>query len=763
MSMTIRNVAVSLIACLSAVVCCGTRAQSVPTAPSSDTTATQPPRPKIGLVLSGGGARGAAHIGVLKVLEELRVPVDVIAGTSMGSIVGAAYATGMTVPQMQKAIASITTQGLFNDQPPRQDETMRRKDDDLLPYFVPELPLTRDGVQLPLGVVTGIALEGELRKLVQVTNVRSFDDLPIPFRAIATDIGTGEMVVLKEGSVVQAIRASMSVPGAVAPAEVGNRQLVDGGLVRNLPVDIARSMGAEIIIAVNLGTPLLRPDQITSVLSVSLQMINILTEQNVNRSLAEITAKDILILPELGDYSAADFDNLVKTVPIGEAAARKVADRLRALSLPPEQYAAVRARQAAPATVAALTVDAIKVEGTHFVSDAIVLQSMQTRVGEPLNRDTIDLDMRRIYGRGDFETVNYTMQEIDGKRTLVVLVKEKPWRNYVRFGLELEAALGDQANFNLLASHRLKYLNSFGGEWRNDVILGSDVLLSTELYQPLSARQYFFVAPHLRFLIDEFDLYASDLRFAEYRDQTFVAGIDLGANFIQYGEARLGARVGHRNFDLRSGGVLVLPGSDQQLVATPPTGSTNIGAFTFAGVLDRLDSINFPRYGYYARGDVYTSTELLGADEPYTRWAALVSVPFTWGPHTVDATISGGGKIGADAIPPYDQFPLGGFLRLSGLSPQQLRTDSFAFGRLIYRGRVANLPLFEGIYVGASLEAARLKPLVPLWRGSFVPGYLTVTAGSVFLGIDSPLGALYLAFGYSNSDNKAVYLFLGRP
>jgi NTE family protein len=209
--------------------------------------------------------------------------------------------------------------------------------------------------------------------------------------------------------------------------------------------------------------------------------------------------------------------------------------------------------------------------------------------------------------------------------------------------------------------------------------------------------------------------------------------------------------------------VVVVPVGDQQFVTLPPEGSTNIGAFTFAGVLDRLDSINFPRYGYYARGDIYTSTELLGADEPYTRWAALASVPFTWGPHTVDATISGGGKIGADAIPPYDQFPLGGFLRLSGLSPQQLRTDSFVFGRLTYRGRVANLPLFEGIYVGASLEASRLKPLVPIWRGSVVPGYLTVTAGSVFLGIDSPLGALYLAFGYSNSDNKAVYLFLGRP
>ena len=180
-------------------------------------------------------------------------------------------------------------------------------------------------------------------------------------------------------------------------------------------------------------------------------------------------------------------------------------------------------------------------------------------------------------------------------------------------------------------------------------------------------------------------------------------------------------------------------------------------------MLDRLDSINFPRYGYYARGDVYNSTEVLGADEPYTRWDALVSAPFTWGPHTVDATISGGGKIGADDIPVYDQFPLGGFLRLSGLSPQQLRTDRFVFGRLIYRSRVANFPLFEGIYVGGSLEAARLRPFVPIWNGSIVSGDLTVKAGSVFLGVDSPLGALYLGFGYTNSDNKAVYLFLGRP
>ena len=286
-------------------------------------------------------------------------------------------------------------------------------------------------------------------------------------------------------------------------------------------------------------------------------MINILTEQNVGRSLAELTDKDILISPALGDYSAADFDNLVKTVPIGEAAARKVADRLRALSLPPQQYAEVRSRQSAPAAVTALVIDAIRVEGILDVSDAVVLQAMQTQVGEPLDTDVIDLDMRRIYGRGDFETVNYAVREIDGKRTLVVLVKEKPQRNYVRFGLELEAALGQESNFNLLASHRMKWLNAFGGEWRNDLVLGSDVLVSTEIYQPLSTRQYFFVAPRVRYSINQFNLYAGNLEVAEYRDQIFIGGFDLGANFAQYGEARIGALAGTRDFKLQSGGVVV--------------------------------------------------------------------------------------------------------------------------------------------------------------------------------------------------------------
>jgi NTE family protein len=541
----------------------------------------------------------------------------------------------------------------------------------------------------------------------------------------------------------------------MAPVQIGDRQLVDGGLVRNLPVDIARSLGADVVIAVNLGTPLLKPEQVTSVLSVTAQMINILTEQNVRRSLAELQPQDILILPELGDYSAADFDNLTKTVPIGEAAARKVAERLRALALPPADYSALRARQspAVAAEAATVVVDAIRVDGEHRVNEEVVLQSMNTVPGQPLKQETLDLDLRRIYGRGDFENVNYTIEDVDGKRTLVIQLTEKPQEQYVRFGLEFEADIGKRADVNLLASHRWKWLNRFGAEWRNDLVLGRDVLVASELYQPLSERQYFFVAPQLRYTLQPFDLYADDLKIAEYQDQTFAARFDVGANFARYGEARFGVTLGERTFRQQSGTLLV-----------PGTGSISIRAAHVDVRFDQLEGINFPTSGWALAGGIYSEHDALGADVEYNRWRLAATTAYTAGRHTFEASASAGGKLGSHAIPAYDQFALGGFLNLSGLSRDQLRTERFQFARLTYRTKLADIPLFEGMFFGASLEGARMSPpLVPIWRGEPVRGTLNVAAGAVYLGIDSPIGPLYLGFGYANPENRALYLYLGRP
>ena len=206
---------------------------------------------------------------------------------------------------------------------------------------------------LPKGFASGVQLESVLRNLSKVRGFQHFDELPIPFRAVATDLVSGKAVVLSQGELASAMRASMSVPAAIEPVRLDDKLLVDGGLTNNLPIDVARAMGADVIIAVNLGTPLMKPDQLTSVLGVTGQMVNILTEQNVQASLASLKPSDILVLPELGDFSAADFDHLPTTIPIGEAAARKVADRLAAYSVPKAEYEDWQAQRQSGKVVAA--------------------------------------------------------------------------------------------------------------------------------------------------------------------------------------------------------------------------------------------------------------------------------------------------------------------------------------------------------------------------------------------------------------------------
>ena len=245
-------------------------------------------RPRICLVLSGGGARGAAHNGVLKVLEEMHVPIDCIAGTSMGSIVGAAYASGTPLDEMEATIASMSTRQLFKELPPREERAVRLKKDDATLLAPAEVGLGDGQLLLPHGLVSGVQLETVLRGLSKVRGFHEFDKLPIPFRAVATDLVTGKAVVLSQGDLAGAMRASMSVPAAIDPVRLEDRVLVDGGLTNNLPVDVARAMGADIVIAVNLGTPLLRPESLGSILGVTSQMVNILTEQNVRASLASM-------------------------------------------------------------------------------------------------------------------------------------------------------------------------------------------------------------------------------------------------------------------------------------------------------------------------------------------------------------------------------------------------------------------------------------------------------------------------------------------
>ena len=461
------------------------------TPPDSPAGAAPAKRPKICLVLSGGGARGAAHIGVLKVLEKYRVPIDCIAGTSMGALVGAAYASGMSVPEMDEITSAITSELLFKERPPREELSMQRKAEDYTLLFGPEIGLVGSSLKFPKGVVTGVQLETVLRKLSKVKGYQRFDNLAIPFRAVATDLVTGKAVIFKEGELANVMRASMSVPGAIAPAELNGMILVDGMLTENLPVQTARAMGADVIIAVNVGTPLLTRDQLDSIFGVAGQMVSILTEQNVQTSLGLLKPTDILISPELGNYTTADFDALAKIALVGEPAAEKVAAQLEKLSLPPDQYAALRQRQTVAQAPDLKPVDEIRFDNLKRVNPESVQALMETVVNQPIEQEVLDKDLRRIYGTGDFEHVNYSLIDEPGKRVLAVEAIEKTWGpDYLRFGLGLSSDFSSQSSyFNLAASYRKTWINSLGASWRTGVQFGYNNALVSEFYQPLERRR----------------------------------------------------------------------------------------------------------------------------------------------------------------------------------------------------------------------------------------------------------------------------------
>jgi NTE family protein len=716
-------------------------------AQTTSAASAKPGRPRVALVLSGGGARGAAHVGVLKVLDELRIPVDCVVGTSMGSIVAGAFATGSTIGEMESLISSVGLRDVLVDDPPRQEKPIRRKADDRLNYVGPEVGVHDGQLWLQPGIVSGVGLEAVLRRAVKVKGFVDFDRLPVPFRAVATDIENGNMVVIREGEVAHAMRASLAIPGAIAPAQLDGRMLVDGMVVRNLPVDVGRELCGDVVIAVDVGTPLMKREELTSLLAVSQQMLSILTNQNVEESLAQLTPSDILIKVGLEGFTVADFDRMPQIEAAGEKAARDYVAELARLSLPEREYAALRARQVVLPARDTRPIDEIRVSGPIRVNPDVVAGAMETRPGDVPDPAKLDRDMQRIYGSGDFAHVDYRLIEEKGKRVLAVEALEKSWGpNFLRFGLTLSSDFTTNSYFNLLGSYRATWLNSLGGEFRGDLQVGRTNRLATEFYQPVVANRYLFVAPRLEVQKSPIDLFVGDQRVARYDVRYGRAGLDVGTQFTRYGELRLGVLAGTLNADLDTGPRLVAPRD-----------SVRQGAYTARLVFDQLDSVTFPRSGVGATANVFASQSHLGADDQYTKWDADAIGAYSIGNHTLQLGAKAGGALGSD-LPIYDQFSLGGFLQLSGLKSFQLYGGAVQFGRAAYLYRLSEGALLQGAYLGLSLEAGRVtKPLVPTNDSGWQQG------GALFVAADTPIGPVYVGYGIASGGNRSAYFLLGRP
>jgi len=722
-------------------------AQAVPPAAEA---ASSVRRPRIGLVLSGGGARGGAHLGVLKVMEELHVPVDVIVGTSAGAIVAAAYASGMPLPQIADEMSGLRTAMLFRDVD-RGEVPLRNKINDAVNYIGPEIGLQRGSVALPKGVVAGVSIEAVLRQLTARQRVADFDKLPIPFRAIATDLTSSEMVVIGSGNLSVAVRASMAIPAVVDPVELDGRLLVDGGLSRNLPVDVARAMGADVIIAINIGTPLRKRDEISGILTVSDQISRILTATNVNQSLKELGPQDVLITPDLGGVQTGDFDRLAEAAIAGEKAARIAAPDLARYSIPPDAWSAWHSALVKdPATLQG-RIDEVRVTGVQRVNPEVITARMRTQAGHEFDPRVADEDIKRIYARGDFERVSYSIADDPAKgRVLTADVVEKSWGpNYLRFGLGLSSDLSGDSFFTLIATHRWAWLNSLGGEWRNDAQIGHADRFASEFYQPLTPAQRVFVALRAETARDPFDVYDdAGNRLARYRRSTYGVGLDLGMPIGTTGEVRLGW----------SRGRLKLLNDTSALPAALVVPPIETGGVQARLRLDTLDNLRFPRSGYAADLQVYASRTRFGATDDYSKASGNVDVALASGAHSLQLGLRAAKSLNGSELPVYELFSLGGFLQMSGYRTGELVGQEMTFGRMIYNYRVSAPGLLDGAYVGVSYETGRIGDSVTGANRSALRH-----GAALYFAFDSPIGPVYLAYGRGDAGRQSVYFFVGQP
>jgi NTE family protein len=702
----------------------------------------------VGLVLGGGGARGIAHIGVLKVLERERIPVCAVSGTSMGAIVGGLYATGYDAAELEKIVGAIDWAGMFVDDPPRAELPMERKDEDFRHLLDLEIGYRDGRLGIPVGLVRGQKLMLLLRRLTLSTwRDKDFDALPIPFRAVAADIVTGKKVVFDDGDLAVAIRASMSVPGAFAPLKVGDQLLVDGGMAENVPIDELREMGVQRMVVVDVGSKLLGAEGLTNPAVILDQMITSLMTEKTERSLATLDADDVLIRPDLGDITSGQFNRTTEAVAVGERAAEAMLPQLRRYAVSAERYAALRARQHRrdfdPGLVAFLDVEA----GQTASATRHVSWAAESLVGQPFDVDKAEHAIGRAYGDGRFEQIGYRVVERDGKSGLEITPQQKPWTAFGRIGLQLDDNFNGRNNYLLSAELTFNDANRSGGKWRNLLQLGRVTGLRSEFIQPFGAGGSFYLKPSAEIRGDSLPfVFDGNQQIAEYR--LVRRQLDVEAGYSPRPEWRVG--------------IAAFGGKDRARLVVGDPASFGGGAESFAGLRasatwDTLDSVSFPTKGVRANLELTSLKPWAGT----VLDGEVVRMSVDWA-HSRDRYHLLLGARVASALQDDGFFQaqtfLGGFLNLSGFGERSLVGNQAALARAVLYRRVGDttrifaMPMF----VGGSLEAGNV------WqRRDDIDFGSMVVGGSLFVGFSTPLGPLFLGYGRNDATADSWYLTFG--
>lgn len=702
---------------------------------------------KLVLVLSGGGARGAAHIGALKVLEQLHIAPDLIVGTSMGSIVGGLYAAGWSPEEIHQLLLEINWNEVFTDGIERNRMSFRRKQDDR-PYLIDtRLHFDKEGFHLPSGALGGQSLELLLRSIEARTRpARDFDELPIPYRAVATDIEAGKPLVFDSGSLATAMRASMAIPGAFSPVIYEGHTLVDGGSVANLPVGIAQSLGADSVIAVDISSPLTKPgEEMSSFLDVFLQMNSLVTVGNRMEDVKRLGPGDVYIRPELGDISFVDFDRADEAVEIGAEATRTKTDDLRRFSKSETEWAAFleRHRHGPSDTV---HVDRLRLENHGKLRDEIALGALDIETPAELDTEELRNRIMSLFHLRQSAVITFHLEEDDGEEVLVI---ESPpletGRNSLQFGVSFVNDFSGHTGYNLTVRHQYLPVNRYGGEWQNVIQLGTNEKFGSQFYQPLDAGLHWFVAPALLFSQNEQEIWVDGEPWAEYRLRREEASLNVGRVLGNWGQFRVGGFFSDNRAKPRIG--------DPSF----PIEEEDRAGWASSFLVDTENTVVFPRSGTlvdlsYTRGE-----ESMGSDLEFEQVSVRASHAWSSGKYSFVPYLEYGDNFG-DTGSLFDLFSLGGPGRLSGLGMDELIGEKMAFARLTLRRQLMGQNL-GGIrlhfYAGLALEAGNVydhNDSIDI--DSFMP------SGTVFVGAETPIGPVLLGYGYTDGRDR-VYLAIG--
>ncbi len=701
-------------------------------------------RPKIGLVLSGGGARGLAHIGILKVLEKNNIPIDYIVGTSMGSIIGGLYAIGLSPEEIELGVQGIAWDKVFSDVSSREYITFRRKHQDLEFFNIRRIGITKNGLEISPGLIEGQLIELALDRLAYPGfHIDNYDDLKIPYRAVASDLENGEPYIIDHGNLAKTMRASMSIPGVLPPITIDNKLLIDGGIGNNIPIDVARSLGADIVIVVDVSAPLEEKEKIKSALDITAQLTNILTRRIADYQLNTLTDRDILITPAISEYSSADFILYNELIDAGTTAANESIEQLKKLSLNDERYTDYLS-QHPDIALRNPVIDYIVIKNESLLADNALSHRIRQEIGEPLDVLQLEEDLSIIYGLDHSSSVVYSLDTKDGKTGLIVYIRGRNWApSYLEFGLQLgsETEIGSSANID--ATYTNVNINKFGAEFRAAAGLGHEPKASIEFHQPLGYEMDYFISAKTGIKTEIFPVIRNENVEAFHRFERRFIKLSTGKTFGQNTQLRL---------DLfhRVGTTRPVTGSVAVSSSDFDEGGYNIGL-----IHDSLDNISFPNSGLFGNINYIKNTESFGATSNYQQAKFSFGGAGTYKRYTFFSRVMFETTLNENA-PGNAVFRRGGFLELSGHYDKQLVGQHFGLIEAAFYRRLGDIS-FLPIYAGFSIENGNA------WNStSEISPDNFLFAGSAFIGADTFMGPIYVAFGLSENGEKALYFSLGK-